>query len=1328
MRRSLRWLGWGVTAVLGIVVLLLAVVVGGSATAPGQSAIERLVPTLTGGEVRISGLSGWLFHRVRIDRITVRDTGGTWLTIDGLSVTWSPLRLLDGEANVRSLVVDEVAVARRPLASASALGSSGGASLPIKVILASVDIKRLDLAAPVAGRPASVAATGWMRLTELDRGEGLLRVRRLDGAGTYDAQGSIDSAGVHLALHLSEPAGGLIAELAGLPSLGAIDAEARLAGPLDAVETGLSLRAGPLRATANGRVDAEHHAADLTVNATAPAMRPRPDLGWQAVSVQAHVRGPFTKPEANATLAVQGLMAGTASVAQISATVSGNAGGVTLDGALTGVRLPGPRPDLLAAAPVRLTVSARLDAADRPVTFTVEHPLFTVSGHAETAGIQAVEAQVTVPEIAALAEAGGVQGVAGRLALALHAARRDEDTQFGVTGTIGLANGPGPSVALVGSGAKLDLQGTLHGDAVTLSRLDIDSGALTAGLTGTVAPGMLDLHWRVAVADLAKVQPSLSGPLSATGTVTGKTDDLAVAADLSGTVAAQGVAPGQVRAHVTLSGLPAAPTGHVQAQGTLLGAPLALDLSAQRHDQTVAVTIGEATWKSAHAEGQLQVNLPNLVPVGHVSFGMARLDDLRPLLGQTLSGSVNGALDGTSDGTKLTLTAQNAGLPGTASVARTDLTATVRGPTTHPVVDGTLHVEGIAAQGLAGNLQLTAKGPAEALAVQMSATLPNLKGAAGTLAAAATVDASARTVTLARLQADWKQVTLRLLAPARISLADGVAVDRLRLGLRQAVLEASGRVSPTLDLTARLDNLPASLAALADPGLEATGTITGEARLTGRSAQPAGTIRVSARGLRMTNGTGRALPAADLTATATLAGQNAHVDVQATAGASHLAVTGSVGLPGALDLRTTGAADLTLTDPILTPSGRRARGQVILDATITGTAAAPRVAGNARLANGAFRDFAQGIDLSDITATVRADGGAVRLAQLSAKAGPGTITAQGSVDLTSVGMPVDLHMTARDARALASDRLTATLDADLALNGMLTGALTASGHVLVRSANIRIPEHLPASVAVLDVRVAGAPAPPPASPPPAVALNLTIDAPQQIFVRGRGVDAELGGEVKLAGSSASLVPSGGFELRRGSFSLAGQTLTFTSGQVSFNGGSLTDPSLNFVASTTAGDVTANLTISGTASNPKIALSSTPTLPQDEVLSYLLYGTRTASLGPLEIAQIAATLASLSGAAPAMSNPLDSVRQALGLDRLSMGAGSQLEAGRYVARDVYVGARQSISGTGTQAVVQIDLAKGLKLEATAGTSTQQTATGAGGSADAASVGIKYQFQY
>jgi len=81
---------------------------------------------------------------------------------------------------------------------------------------------------------------------------------------------------------------------------------------------------------------------------------------------------------------------------------------------------------------------------------------------------------------------------------------------------------------------------------------------------------------------------------------------------------------------------------------------------------------------------------------------------------------------------------------------------------------------------------------------------------------------------------------MRLLAPARFSSAGTVAVDRLRLGVDQAVLEASGQLAPALNLTASLRGLPVALADIVVPDLGLEGSIDAEARLTGSPAQPAG--------------------------------------------------------------------------------------------------------------------------------------------------------------------------------------------------------------------------------------------------------------------------------------------------------------------------------------------------------------------------------------------------------------------------------------------------------------------------------------------------------
>ncbi len=263
-------------------------------------------------------------------------------------------------------------------------------------------------------------------------------------------------------------------------------------------------------------------------------------------------------------------------------------------------------------------------------------------------------------------------------------------------------------------------------------------------------------------------------------------------------------------------------------------------------------------------------------------------------------------------------------------------------------------------------------------------------------------------------------------------------------------------------------------------------------------------------------------------------------------------------------------------------------------------------------------------------------------------------------------------------------------------------------------------------MANLPIHNSSTPPPPPASaapPAPPIKLALDVHAKNQIFIRGDGLFAELGGHITVGGTADNPQPSGGFKLIRGNFSLAGKTLQFTSGQIEFNGGGFI-PALDLEATTTtSNNGTASLVIGGTAAKPQISLTSSPPLPSDEILAQLLFAQSSSSLSPFQAASLAAALAQIAGVGGGFS-PLNSVRNALGLDQLSVGSSStgapSVQAGRYVAPGVYVGASQSTSGQGTQANVEINLYKGLKLQ----TSTGTDSTGNNGS----SVGLSYQFNY
>ena len=1347
-RRLLKWFFRFVLVLLAIPVLAIAAVAILANIDVGRRLIQDKTASLSGGMVSIDGLAGRFPDALRVGRVQVSDAKGPYVTISGLILDWSPLALLHRTARIDRLQADRLDFSRLPESETKASSGGGSFDLPVQIDLRHLHIDQAVIGAPVAGVAATLRLDGSAALRSLTEGTVQLEVQRLDSPGDYAVtlRGTADT--IQATVKADEPARGLLSSVAQLPDLGAISMQGSADGPTTALRSRLEITAGSLAASASGTVDLDHQAADMAVKARAQAMTPQPGMSWQSVLVDATVHGPFTKPDVKATIKIDALAAGGVGIGALVADIAGKSGQVALHATVQDLQVPGPKPDLFAAAPVTLAASVRLDAPDRPVTFAVQHPLVSADGTAQTAGVQRVQMHLFLPNLAPLAAAGGTD-LSGHSDFDIQAEITDGTTTAAAKGRVAITGGLAPVPALIGDDGRIDLAVSLHGQDITLSRLIVNGKALDVTADGGLSDQTIDANWTVALADLSAIQPSVSGKLNVRGHAAGTLNDLAVQADIGADLAAKGYSSGHLSARVDATGLPAAPHAAITAGGTLLDAPLSLALTAEEANGVVKVAVSQASWKSLQAGGAISLTPPAVIPAGRLHIDLGRLADLEPLLGRAIAGQANATLDSDDKAAKLTLTMRDVAVPGTAAIGKAVLNATITDPAGHPGVDAIFTADGVSAGTARGiTARVTAKGPIDALGVTVAADVPALAGGAvagGALAGGAvaggaaklttagTLNAGDRTLSLVRMEASWKQQVLKLLAPAKFNFADGVAMDRLRLGFRQAELTVSGHAGSTLDLTATLRNLPADIGAIVNPAFAADGVIAADAHLTGTGARPEGTVKLTAIGVRQRQGPGQALPPANLTAAVVLAGTSVRIDTRLTAGSSHVTVTGSAPLSqgGALDLKTEGRVDLAMLDPLLTAQGRRARGAVTLDAAVTGTTAAPLVIGSAELRNGDITDYAIGAHISGLEATIQAQGDAIRLTQFRGKAGPGTLGGTGSISLAGA-MPVDLHFTADNARPLSSDLITALIDADLTVRGEVKGDLLAGGTVHVRRADIRIPDKMPASVAVLPVRNANAPvAPPPeAEPPSTITLNLTLNAPQQVFIRGRGLDAELGGTIHIRGTVSRPIPDGGVQLRRGTVSVVGTTLTFTEGSIDFSGAGLADPSVHFVANSTSAAIVATLTVSGSAKDPKITLSSVPDLPQDEILSQLLFNTSTAKLSPFQLAQIAAALASLSGAAPGF-DPLESLRNTFGLDRLSVGSSSSggptLEAGRYIARGVYLGAKQSASGGGTQATVQVDIGKGLKLETTAG-SGSGSATGSTGSADAASVGLTYQFEY
>lgn len=1332
MRRAFKWIGWSIAVLVVAPAVLVLLVLVGANTPPGQTLIARLAPQLTGGLVTIEGLSGWFPDRLNAARLSLHDDKGIWAKVDDLNLDWYPLRLLTGDIAVHRIAATKIAVLRSPESS----GSSSG--LRFAIDIDALHVGRLNIAPAVTGTAASLALDGSGAITATKLGHITLVAKGVGAPGEYHLDARLGAADLDLRLIGQEPSHGLVSKLAGLPDLGPLSIDGAFAGPRSGVAAKLGLGAGALRASAHGSIDLEHQSADLAVTATAPAMTPRPDLSWQSIALDAKIDGPFKKPAASGTLDIAALKAAGASVADIAANIQADSGAARLRAAFAGVRIPGVQPDLLAASPLQVTAEVRLDQATRPIRFSLAHPLITADGEAVTAGSLDGKLKVDLPNLAPLAMVAGLD-LQGHAVLNLTGANQNGTTRLNADGAVGITGGRAPVPALIGDSAHLAVSVAATGSNVTVSRFEIDGRKIKASAVGSLGAKNLALNWQLALSDLTSALPTVAGALRLQGRVNGAADDLAATVDLLGTLGPIGKPTGPISANARLHGLPGKPAGSITAQGVLAGSPLELALAAIRgRDGGLKVTIEHADWKSAHAQGTLALAPGARFPLGQLDLGMARLADLRPLIGQPITGAIAASLvtSETSGHQRadMRVEGRDIGLAGAASTGRAELTTTILDPLSHPALDARVVAGAKLASGIGASVQIVLAGPEDAFRLKADAELRNAGSSNLRFATAGTVNAETRVAALSTLQAIWKGENLHLLGPARIGFGSGLTLDHLRLGVRQGVIEANGRVSPTLDLTVAMRNIPADLAAAFAPGFAVDGVLHGDGRFTGTPTRPEGKIRLAAAGLRLRSGPGRVLPTANVTASAEVAGTNARIDARMTAGPSaNLSVSGQVatGPSAPIDLHASGALDLAILDPLLTASGRRVKGNVSLDARVGGTFREPRISGGARLAGGAIDDFPLGVHITNITGLVEAARSTVRLSNLRGQAGPGTLGISGSVDTSGRGLPVNLQITARNARLLASDLLTAALNADMSLRGEALGKLAVGGKIDVLHADIGIPKRMPVQVPVLAVRVAGEPPPPPPAPPPAIGLDLTVTT-HEVIVRGRGLFAELAGSVKIGGSTAAPQPLGSFHMVRGNLSVAGQTLNFNKGEVGFNGGSLTDPSLDFVATSATNAMSASLSITGTASNPKITLSSTPELPQDEVLAQLLFHRSSTSLSPFQLAAIAGSLAELSGATSGSGDPLNGIRERLGLEQLSVGTGTNgsaaLQVGRYVAPGVYLGAAQGAGSNSSQAKIEIDIAKGLKAVGTVGTGTNATPGATPAESAGTSLGLKYQFDY
>lgn len=1321
MRRAVRIVAWTLGSTVLLLVLLVAAVLITGNTTGGRALIERDVASLSGGRVRLRGLAGAFPQALELEQLQLSDAGGVWLSAQQLSLRWSPLALLTRHVRIEELRLARLDIERRPLPQPSK--ESGSSSLP-RIDVRQFSIDRLELGTQLAGTRVSLSLGGALHFRSLTEATVEVQARRSDGEGQYQLTGRLAAQRIDVSLRLQEPASGPLENLLGYPGLGPLSVEATLAGPRNAEHLELNARAGGLIAAASGTLDLKGESADLDYRVVAPAMTPRLGLSWQRISVAGRWNGPVRAARADARLEVAALQTpGGAGAEKVEATATVSDGMLTLQGEAAGLTLPGSAPQLLAKSPLRFEGAMQLQSAQRPLQVEVRHPLFMLQARAVTAGTPQATFTLRLPELAPLAAIAG-QKLAGR-AEATGAIRQDAaGTHLTVEIGAALARGPTAVAALIGGTSRVQLAALLTPRTLVLERFALSTSNLSMTASGTAdrgatsdAPFIRSVHARYTggVADVSTLSASLAGTVSAKGNIDGPPTALAATARLTSSLSVRGAGRESLEASITARGLPALASAELEAHGRFDGAPLQVNAAVERRaGDAFQVTVHRADWKSARIEGD-PMTAANATPGrGTLRLRIARLADLQSLTGTSLSGSLEADLD-------------------------------LQGRRGRTYARARLQAQDLIAAGVPGSVLLTVQGPTDALALHLSARTSDLRGKPASLESALRLDLDQRAVALEHAEMRYQGQTLRLLERARLSYADGIAVSKLQLGMQKATLTLEGRLSPVLDVRVSVHHVDAALVNAFLPDTLAEGTLDADAHLQGQTSAPSGTITASAAGLKFANASARDLHALDVHASGRLAAGTLRLDGQLTAGSSSqvaLAGTAPLGPGGSpMDLKLTGKLDAALANPLLEASGRRAGGTLAINVGVKGNASSPDVSGTVDVTHGELRDYVQGVHLSEISAHLVGEHGALRIASCTARAAPGELTVTGTIGVLQPKLPVDIELIAKNAQPITSNLLTARLDADVRVTGTLGERLEVAGSIDLQRTVIGVPNSLPPDVAVLDVRRPGQAPPAPAEHKLVIGLDLKMHAPREVLVQGRGLNAELGGDLHLSGTTEAPRVSGGFEMVRGTFALASSTLTFTRGEVTFNGAGLKgriDPTLDFTAQSTVADATATLHITGLADAPQFELSSSPPLPQDEILARLLFGESAAQLTALQLAEIGAALASLGGVGGGGANPLVKVQKALGLDRLSVGSasgsngttqnsGTSVEAGRYVSSRVFVGAKQSTTGF-SQVEVDVDLSKHLKLQTRLGNGSATTQGTTPENDPGSSVGLTYQFEY
>jgi len=353
-------------------------------------------------------------------------------------------------------------------------------------------------------------------------------------------------------------------------------------------------------------------------------------------------------------------------------------------------------------------------------------------------------------------------------------------------------------------------------------------------------------------------------------------------------------------------------------------------------------------------------------------------------------------------------------------------------------------------------------------------------------------------------------------------------------------------------------------------------------------------------------------------------------------------------------------------------------GQVAIGADIGGRLTDPQIRGSLRTQNTRLESAVTGTVLNNLVADARFEGPRIVFTRLGGQTpGGGSIQGSGTVTFSGGRSALNLDFTADKALLLDRDDIAARVTGPLNVRSNGQGG-TISGKLELNDGLFTLGHASSAAgVPRLQVTHRGL------DPEAVIALSdlqpwkLDIDLTGRLDARGLGIESRWRTDLKIGGTADAPRLNGRAELIRGDYEFAGRTFRLDHGVLRFRGESPPDPLLDIRAEAQVQGLDAAVRVGGTGNNPEISFTSVPALPQDELLSRLLFGTSITNLSAPEALQLASAVAALQSGGGGL-DPINAVRKAVGLDRfrilpadVATGQKTAIAAGKYITRKLFV---------------------------------------------------------